>query len=194
MAEIKTKKTTASVADYIAGLKDPAVRADATTLVRMMEKATGEKARMWGSIIGVRDIHLRYATGREVDWFAIGFAPRKSNLSLYLGCGAVDPQMQGMLAKLGPHRMGAGCLYVKRLADVDMKVLGAMIDSSAKLNAAHSTTSIAPTAPAKSQKPAKTQKPAKAEKPAKSQKPAKPTAKSSTVTRSSRGATSRTRR
>ena len=82
MAEIKTRKTDQSVADFIASLEDSAVRADAATLVRMMEKATGEKARMWGSIVGVRDVHLRYASGREVDWFAVGFAPRKGSLSI----------------------------------------------------------------------------------------------------------------
>ena len=132
MAEIKTRKTDQSVADFIASLEDSAVRADAATLVRMMEKATGEKARMWGSIVGVRDVHLRYASGREVDWFAVGFAPRKGSLSIYLGCGAVDPGARVMLAQLGPHKMGAGCLSIKQLADIDLDVLGSMIEIAAK--------------------------------------------------------------
>jgi hypothetical protein len=139
MAELKIKKTKDSVADFIAAIKDPIMRTDAATLVGMMEKATGEKARMWGSIVGVRDVHLRYATGREIDWFAIGFAPRKGGLSVYLGCGAVDPDARAMLAQLGPHKMGAGCLSIKRLDDIDLDVLGSMIKVAAKATIAAET-------------------------------------------------------
>lgn len=131
VAEIKTKQNAASVADFINSIAGEQKRADSQTILSMMEKATGEEPKMWGSsIIGFGMVRYKSpATGREVDWFRMGFAPRKANLSLYL----MDLQRQAqLLPKLGKHKTGAGCLYVNKLADVDLNVLQEMIDIAAK--------------------------------------------------------------
>ena len=133
-AEIKTKQNAASVEDFINSVKEEQKRKDSFTLLEMMKKASGEEPKMWGSsLIGFG--FKRYkspASGREVDWFLIGFSPRKANFSLYL---TVDiNQHAAALKKLGKHKTGAGCLYINKLADVDTKVLKGMIDTSLKLN------------------------------------------------------------
>jgi len=144
MAELKTKKTAQSVASFLASIPDPEQRRDGRTLAALMERATGAKGRMWGSIVGFRDVHLRYASGRELDWFALGFAPRKGATTIYLGCGAIDRSATRLLKDLGPHKLGVGCLYLKRLADVDLGVLRRVLDVAAKSNAAqHVEPSIA---------------------------------------------------
>lgn len=148
MAELKTRKTTASVDAFLKTIADPVQQSDARELVRMMSRITGLKPALWGTIVAFGEVHLRYPTGRELDWFQIGFAPRKGATTIYLGCGAVDPASAKLLAKLGPHALGVGCLYLKRLADVDPKVLGALLESSARSNAAQH---VEPSAP----KPAK---------------------------------------
>jgi len=135
VAEIKTKPTGSSVEDFIAGVADEQKRQDSLTLLRLMEKATKEKPKMWGaSFIGFGDLRYKSpATGREVDWFKIGFSPRKASLSLYL---TMDIKAHAdALQKLGKHKTGAGCLYINRLADVDMKVLEALIRTAAKKKA-----------------------------------------------------------
>lgn len=132
LAEIKTKETDSSVADFIARIPDEQKRADVQVLVELMEKATKEKPKMWGaSIIGFGNVRYKSPnTDREVDWFNIGFSPRKANLSLYL---TVDIKSKSeALEKLGKHKTGAGCIYINKLADVDMKVLKSMIDTAAK--------------------------------------------------------------
>lgn len=132
LAEIKTKPTTAGVDDFIATLSDEQKRKDSFALVKLMEKATKEKARMWGtSIIGFGDLRYKSAaTGREVDWFKIGFSPRKANLSLYL---FVNFQAQAQVfKKLGKYKTGGGCLYINKLADVDIKILDEIINMAAK--------------------------------------------------------------
>ena len=127
LVEIKTKETNSSVEDYINGLKDEQQRKDSLKLIKLMQKASKEEPKMWGSAIigfGIK----RYKspkTGREVDWFKIGFSPRKANLSLHL---VFDMNAQAdALTKLGKHKTGAGCLYIKKLDDVDMKILEELI-------------------------------------------------------------------
>jgi|SRR5436190_19230055 len=133
-AEIKTKQNEASVVDYLKTIKDENKRNDSLALVKMMEKASGEKAKMWGSsIIGFGSkTYKSPATGREVDWFKIGFAPRKANLSLYLTVGL--GQHPAEIKKLGKYKTGGGCIYINKLDDVDLKVLKGMIDTSLEKN------------------------------------------------------------
>ena len=124
MAENKTKPTKVSVAGFVALLPDEAKRADAKALVRLMQAATGEKPKMWGpSIVGFGSVHYVYESGRQGDMPLIGFSPRKPALVLY----GVARASEALLAKLGKHSTGKGCLYINRLADVDMKVLEKMI-------------------------------------------------------------------
>lgn len=132
VAEIKTKPTDVSVESFIAALPDEQKRKDSQTILKMMEKATKEKPKMWGaSMIGFGDKRYKSpATGREVDWFKIGFSPRKANLSLYL---TMDIKKHAdTLKKLGKHKTGVGCLYINKLEDVDTKVLEKMITEAAK--------------------------------------------------------------
>ena len=132
LAEIKTKENSASIDSFISSIADEQKRKDSQVILKMMEKASGEKPKMWGSsIIGFGNVRYKSpATGREVDWFKIGFSPRKVNLSLHL---AVDIQKYAYeLDKLGKHKTGAGCLYINKLADVDLKILEKMISDAAK--------------------------------------------------------------
>ncbi len=132
MAELKTKKTDASPAAFLDGLGDPQARRDVKFLVRLMKAATGAKPRMWGSsIVGFGDWRYKYASGREGDWFVMGFSPRKSGLTLYLmgGLSGIAP----LLARLGKHKTSMGCLYIRRLEDVDGKVLEKIVRRAADL-------------------------------------------------------------
>jgi hypothetical protein len=130
MADNKTKPTKLSVAAFIDGLADPARHADAKALVKMMQSAAGEKPRMWGpSIIGFGSYHYKYESGREGDMPLIGFSPRKAASVLYNVTASGD--CKALLAKLGRHATGKGCLYIKKLADVDQQVLKAMLVKSA---------------------------------------------------------------
>ena len=123
MAENKTKATAASVDDFLDAVPDPQRRADARTLRAMMERVSGEPAAMWGpSIVGFGTYHYKYESGREGDMCRIGFSPRASEFALYGGF-LRSPEL---LARLGRHKTGKGCLYVKRLADVDAAVLEEM--------------------------------------------------------------------
>lgn len=129
MAENKTKPTKVSVAGFIAALPDEAKRADAKTLVKLMQAATGEKPAMWGpSIIGFGSVHYVYESGREGDMPLIGFSPRKPAIVIY----GVARTSEALLDKLGKHTTGKGCLYIKKLADVDVKVLEKMIAFAVK--------------------------------------------------------------
>jgi hypothetical protein len=129
-AENKTKATAASVPKFLAGL-DAARRADCEALVAMLRKVTKAEPRMWGpSIVGFGDHHVTYESGREVDWFLAGFSPRKSDLTIYLMGGARSDAE--LLGKLGKHRIGGGCLYIKRLSDVDSRVLEQIARGSVK--------------------------------------------------------------
>lgn len=132
VAQIKTKETTASVEDFLNNLKDETQRKDSLHIIKLMEKATKEKPKMWGaSMIGFGNKRYKSpATGREVDWFKIGFAPRKATLSIHL---AIDIQQQAnQLKRLGKHKTGVGCLYINKLEDVDTKVLEQMINAAMK--------------------------------------------------------------
>ena len=132
MAELKTKKTKDSVPAFLSRIEDPEARKDCKTLVGLMQAATGAKAKMWGSsIVGFGDYRYKSpATGREGDWFTMGFAPRKDTLTLYLMSGVHSHE--ALLGKLGKHKTGKGCLYIRRLADVDAAVLKKLIRESAK--------------------------------------------------------------
>ena len=138
MADNKTKPTKVGVSAFIAALTDETKRADAKVLVKLMEDATGEKARMWGpSIIGFGSYHYKYDSGREGDMPIIGFSPRKPATVLYHVTGSSDAK--ALLATLGKHTTGKGCLYIKTLADVDQKVLeGLFAKSVAAMRARHS--------------------------------------------------------
>jgi len=126
MADNKTKPTTQSVAAFIDAVTDETRRADAKVLLKLMQGATGEKPKMWGpSIIGFGTCHFKYETGREGDTPLAGFSPRKAATVLYGMAGSSDSEP--LLAKLGKHTTGKGCLYIKKLADVDQKVLEALI-------------------------------------------------------------------
>ena len=129
MAELKTKLNNASVDKFLKGIKDKQVSADCFQIVEIMKKATKAEPKMWGmNIVGFGNYHYKYVSEREGDWFIIGFSPRKQNLTLY-GMGNLDEQL---LEKLGKHSHGKGCLYIKKLADVDIKVLQKLTTTSAK--------------------------------------------------------------
>ena len=132
MAELKTKETDASVENFLNSVADEAARNDSKKIAEMMEKITGEKPKMWGSsMIGFGNVRYKSpATGREVDWFKIGFSPRKANLSLHLGLNI--QRHADVLNKLGKHKTGVGCLYINKLEDVDVKVLEKMIVAAVK--------------------------------------------------------------
>ncbi len=126
MAELKTKKTELSVDAFLKKIPEAQKRKDAFTIVELMEKATKAKGKMWGSaIIGFGDKRLKYESGRELDWFVMGFSPRKQNLTLYVH-GAVTTQ-EALLKKLGKYKTGKGCLYINKLEEVDMAVLKEII-------------------------------------------------------------------
>jgi hypothetical protein len=125
MAENKTRETGDDVGAFLAALPEPARREDAKALCALMARATGEPPRMWGSIVGFGRYHYRYESGREGDTMVSGFAVRAKELVLYLGVGAGG--FDELLAGLGKHRLGKGCLYVKALADVDAAVLERLV-------------------------------------------------------------------
>ncbi len=126
MAENKTKQTEISVDAFIDAVAHPVRQADARVLLELMTRVTGEPAKMWGpSIVGFGSYHYRYESGHEGNSCRIGFSPRKPEQVLYVGAG--DPRNGDWLGMLGKHRIGKGCLYIKRLADVDLAVLEAMV-------------------------------------------------------------------
>ncbi len=129
MAEIKTKETGASVADYLARIENPELRADCQAVSRMLAKLTGNKAKMWGpSIVGFGKYHYKYDSGHEGDMCIAGFAARKPSLVVYLAT-----EFEGrdeLLAKLGKHKIGKSCLYIRRLSDIDTKVLEKLVTLS----------------------------------------------------------------
>ena len=129
MVENKTKPTTASVAAYFAAIEDDARRKDCEALARLMTKASKQKPTMWGTaIVGFGRYHYRYESGREGETCLVGFSSRKGDISIY-GLGDF-PAKEKLLAKLGKHTMGKGCLYVRRLDDVDTKVLEDLLTTS----------------------------------------------------------------
>ena len=130
MAELKTKPTKQSVAQFIKSIPHEETRADCRTISKLMSEATGAEPQMWGtSIVGFGVMHYKYASGREGDWPIIGFSPRKQNLTLYISAGFQNPDL---LKKLGKHSLGKSCLYFKRLSDVDLPTLKKVIKAGAK--------------------------------------------------------------
>lgn len=130
MAEIKTKPTQTSVSSFLESIEPEDKRLDSFALLEMMERITGEKAVIWGtSIVGFGKYHYKSErSSQEGDWMLIGFSPRKQNLTLYVMTGFDDKE--DLLSKLGKHKTSVGCLYIKKLADVDLKVLEKLIKVS----------------------------------------------------------------
>lgn len=131
MAELKTKPTKASVTQFIAAIKDEEIRKDCRDILKLMKRASGKTPKMWGSsIVGFGDYHYVYASGREGDWFQLGFSPRKGAITLYLMCGLAA--VKEHLDHLGRYKTGGGCLYIKKLADVDRTVLGQLLTTACR--------------------------------------------------------------
>jgi len=131
MAEIKTKATTISVKKFIESVEDEQKRKDSFQLVKMMEKITGEKPKMWGpSIIGFGKYEYRYESGHGGEMCVVGFSPRKAALSIYILMGF--EKTPELMKKLGKYKIGKACLYVKKLSDIDLKILEELIKMSYK--------------------------------------------------------------
>lgn len=128
MATNKTQATDQTAADFFLSLDEPR-RSECQRLAELMQQATGAEPRMWGAaMVGFGDTHLVYESGRELDWFKIGFSPRKAALTLYLGEAALSDD--ALMAKLGKHTTGKGCLYLKRLDDAEPAALEALLQRS----------------------------------------------------------------
>jgi len=132
LAKIKTQPTAVSVESFINKVNNEQQRADSFAILNMMKKISGEEPKMWGaSLIGFGNKRYKSPkTGREVDWFLIGFSPRKANLSLYLTFDI--SQHKETLQKLGKHKTGVGCLYINKLADIDQRQLEKLIKNALK--------------------------------------------------------------
>lgn len=146
MAENKTTENSASVDAFLDSIADEQQKQEAKAICKLMREATGEEPKKWGdSIIGFGHIHMKYASGRELDWMLTGFSPRKSQMTLYVMTGfgdyaaasGYDPKP--LLDKLGKYSTGKSCLYIKKLADVAPVVLKRLVAESAEhLKIAHS--------------------------------------------------------
>ncbi|MEJ7911924.1 MAG: DUF1801 domain-containing protein [Chitinophagaceae bacterium] len=130
MAEIKTKPTSESVEDFIRRVEGEQKHNDSFVILEIMKQATGEEPKLWEpSLIGFGNVRVKSEkTGREVDWIKIGFSPRKANLSLYLSLNIQEHATE--LKRLGKHKTGVGCLYINKLADIDLTVLKELINTS----------------------------------------------------------------
>jgi hypothetical protein len=130
MAELKTKLNDGSVAEFLKGVENEGKRQDSFKILDMMKDVTGEEPKMWGdSIIGFGSYHYTYASGRQGDWFLVGFSPRKQNLTLYIMSGFEE--YDDLLEKLGKYSTGKSCLYIKKTEDVDFGVLRELVEKSA---------------------------------------------------------------
>ena len=141
MSELKTKPTDKSVDAFLAGIEHKTRRSDGLILLDLFKRVTGEKPVMWGdSIIGFGQYHYTYKSGHQGDWMLSGFSPRKANLVIYMmGCyhnNGFDGQKE-LFERLGKHKMGASCLYINKLADIDMKVLESLISNADNFMRAH---------------------------------------------------------
>jgi len=129
MAELKTKKNTASVEKFINKVADEQRRKDCFSLVEIMKAATKAEPAMWGtSIVGFGHRRYKYESGRELEWFLVGFSPRKQDLTLYI-MGGLE-RYPSLMKKLGKHKVGKACLYIKKLEDVDLATLKQLIKQS----------------------------------------------------------------
>jgi hypothetical protein len=130
-AEVKTKVNEASVEGFLNTVQDEEARKDCFEILKMMKQITKEEPKMWGSsIVGFGSYHYKGKSGREGDWMLTGFSPRKQSLTLYL-MGGFDVE-KDLLQKLGKYKTGVGCLYIKRLDDIDKKVLKELVTASVK--------------------------------------------------------------
>jgi len=130
-AELKTKPTKADVEKFLSSIKDEKKRKDSFKILKLMKQITKAEPKMWGSsIVGFGDYHYKYASGREGDWFLTGFSPRKQSLTLYMM--SYLEKHENILKRLGKYKTGKGCLYIKQLEDVDMKVLKELITTTVK--------------------------------------------------------------
>ncbi len=129
MSQLKTAPNNASVKAFIDSIEDERKRADSRELLKIMREITGKKPKMWGdSMVGFGSYHYKYASGREGDWFVVGFSPRKQALTLYIMAGF--RRFDELLGRLGKFKHGKSCLYVKKLDDVDREVLRELISAS----------------------------------------------------------------
>ena len=135
--ENKTQPTAASVAEFLQALPKSQQREDGLALDAMMRKVTGYEPILWGKIVGYGRFDYRYPTGRSGKWFGLGFAPRATELSIYLSLGGGEEPFSEILARLGKYKMGAGCLYLKRLSDVDLTVLAELLTEALARNKAN---------------------------------------------------------
>lgn len=126
--ELKTKKNKARVADYIKSIKDPVRQKDAKEVHKIMKELTGSRGTMWGkSIVGYGTYNYKYPSGQEGEWMCTGWSSRVQNLTLYIMPGYRFDEMKKLLGKLGPHKLGRSCLYIKRLDDIHMPTLKKII-------------------------------------------------------------------
>lgn len=138
MATLKTAPTGGSVAAFLDAITDEDRQRDCRKVLQIMKRVTRSQPRMWGtSIVGFGTYHYKYESGREGDWFLAGFAPRKSDLTLYIMSGF--PRHEALMKKLGKYKTGKSCLYIKRLDDVDAGVLEELVRRSVAYVAKRST-------------------------------------------------------
>jgi hypothetical protein len=129
MAELKTQKNEKNVLEFLDRVEDEKKRQDSLRILALMKEVTRFEPKMWGdSIIGFGEYHYRYASGREGDWFLTGFSPRKQNLTLYIMAGF--DRYEDLMKKLGKHKTGKSCLYIKSLEDIDQEVLKTLVRES----------------------------------------------------------------
>ena len=127
--ELKTKLNESSAEGFLNSVEDEEKRAGCFRVLELMKKVTGEEPKMWGpSIVGFGSTHLKYESGRELDWMLIGFSPRKADITLYIMSGFA--RYDELMARLGKYKTGKSCLYIKRLSDVDMNVLEELVEAS----------------------------------------------------------------
>lgn len=137
MAQLKTQPNDQSVTGFLNSIENETRRQDSFTILELMQQVTGDEPVMWGdSIIGFGTYRYKYASGRQGEWFLVGFSPRVQNLTLYIMSGF--DEYDDLLAKLGKHSTGKSCLYVRRLENIDLAVLGELIEKSvAHMKATH---------------------------------------------------------
>jgi len=129
--ELKTSENDESVDTFINSVDNDTRRNDSIRVLEMFKRITGEEPKMWGpSIVGFGKRHLKYESGREMDWMITGFSPRKQNITLYVVCNS--PKQPDLLAKLGKHKAAVSCLYINKLADVNEEVLEAIVKDAYK--------------------------------------------------------------
>jgi hypothetical protein len=129
MSDLKTQRNDGDVVQFLQSVENQRRKEDAFTILDLMKEVIGEEPKMWGkSIIGYGEYHYKYESGREGDWFLAGFSPRKQNLTLYIMDGFAE--YDDLMSKLGKHKTGKSCLYINKLADVDLGVLKELVAKS----------------------------------------------------------------